>query len=224
MKYLLAFALILGGFLTFSCAIQINDIEFAYFSKPQTDRPGIQDVFFNDSHSAYKKFRLDPEAVPKEDEKILFNNEKLPNNHHPVDDEWMHALVKSLDVQDFFDYGRSVPSFKQAIDVFKSKEYIRQCIILIVDGNVTITLPPVSPGTNRSKSVIDKFYKMMKKFQDYTKVYIGIAQQFRRSDVKKTDSGFDIFKAELERSHKLSEKEKDDIEENRDKREGIHGD
>ena len=223
MKYFLALALILCCFLSFSCATQMNDIEFAYFSKPQTDRQGIQDVFFNEKHSAYKKFRLYPEEVLEKDEKILFDNEKLPNNHHPVEDEWMEALVMSLDVQDFFDYGHSVASFKEAIDIFKSKEFIRQCIILIVDGNVTIALPPISPGTNRSKSVINKFNKKMKDFHAYSKVYIGFAGEFRRTDVMKTDSGFDIFKADLERSRKLSEKEKKDIEENREKREKVHG-
>lgn len=223
MKQILVLALILSGVLTFGCAIQMNDIEFAYFSKPQTDRPGIQDVFFNDSHSAYKKFRIDPDEVPKEDEKILFIDEKLPSSHHPVDDEWMEALVKQLDAKDFFDYGRSVPSFKSAIEVFKSRDFIRQCIILIVDGNVTIALSPKSPGASSSRAAREDFNKKMEKFHTYSNVYVFFAQEFRRADVKKADSGIDVFLEDLERSHRLSEKEKRDVKENRDKREGIHG-
>ncbi|MCD4656664.1 MAG: hypothetical protein K8S87_03880 [Planctomycetes bacterium] len=223
MKQITVFALVLSGILTFGCATQMNDIEFAYFSKPQTDRPGIQDVFFNDSHSAYKKFRQNPEKVIEENEKILFIDEKLPKSHHPVEDEWMEALVKSLDVQDFFEYGRSVPSFMQAIEVFRSKDFIRQCIILIVDGNVTIALSPRPPGANASRNARDDFYKKMDKFRDYGNVYVAFAAQFRRVGVKKTDSGIDVFLKDLERSHRLSEKEKEDIKENKDKREDIHG-
>ena len=222
MKRLIILLLVVFNALTFGCATPMYNVEFAYFSKPQNNRSGIKDVFFNDSHSAYKKYRVNPDEELKEGEKPVFSGEKLPNNHHPVEDEFMFALVRALDKMDFFEFGRSVESFKQAIQIYKSKDFIRQCVVLIVDGSVTIAIPPKSPGISISRSAIDVFNKEMKKFQDYGKVYISFAQEFRRADVK-TDSDFELFMRELERSHALGEEERRNIAENRETRERTHG-
>jgi len=208
--------------ITVGCATQVHDVEFGYFAKAQERRPQINDVFFNTTHSAYKKYRVYPDEEVPAEEIAVFDQKKLPDSHHPVDNDTMEGILKGLEDQQFFAIGRSVDSFKQAIQIFKSENFIKQCFVLIVDGNVTIAIPPRSLGPNAREEQVKEFQKIMDKFRIYGAVYAKLSELFRRSKVEMS-GGLHTFIDDIERTHELGEEERDNIDEHRSERDRLHG-
>jgi len=203
-KFLIISALLqILTFLTACSSVEHHDIIYAYYSKAQKNRPAQKVLFFNDSHSKYKKYRVNPNEKLKENERPVFDIEKLPKNQYPAEDDWMYKLLEALKDKGFFEYGLSADSIEQAKQYFASKDTIKQCLILSVDGNVTVALPP-SPLVIKQQSELNEQMQLLKIFVE---IYIATSRLYLRPNVK-TGGGIMHFKKDIERAHKLAEQEK----------------